>query len=141
MCIRDRISAGEDGEISLTASSILMEDGSSIEGIDGDIFVTADGLDLGDVTLGRIETAGGISINAAGDILDGTFDELPNLVANRLDLVGNSIGDIDDIETQVDLISFNASENAQINDVSGEISLDRPSSCLLYTSPSPRDRG
>ena len=123
-----RIISGDDGEIFLTAGSIFMDDGSSIDGTNGDVFLTANGLDDAEVVLGRVETTDDININSAGEVLDGTGDELPNLNANRLDLTAESVGVNDDIDTQVDLIVFNTSQSVQISDVSAGVVIDAASS-------------
>ncbi len=132
------IVSGANGNVFITANSdnvdgnssdgILLSDGSTIDATDGDITLSAMGADGGDITLGNLTTSGAVSIEATGQIIDGTANEIANIVGLRTDLIGASIGETDDINIQVDHLSFHSGSDVQITDLVGSLSVDANSS-------------
>ena len=109
--------AQNEADIVLSAESIFMDGTSLIEASSGDISLTAEGSGFAEITVGRIATEGEISVSTIGALVDGSSDELANFVANQLNIVADTIGSSDDIETLTNQISFSASQVAQITDL------------------------
>ncbi len=131
------VDAGFSGSVDLTANTddadmeiggIMISDGSSISSATGSIDLLATGTEGGDATIGNISTTGAITVDVTGDIIDGTLLEVANIVGSRTDLTGATIGLADDLQLDVDDLSFNADGVVQLVDLAGGVSIDAVSS-------------
>jgi len=144
------VQAGLIGSVSLIANSddatdagatesIVISDGSTVSSTLGNISLSAIGADGGDITLGRVSTTGNVSISATGDVIDGTAAEIANVVGARADITAASIGALDDIDIQVQNLSFNSTGVVNITDLANGLIVDATSSAgsgsLIANSP------
>ena len=84
--------ANSDGQAGDSGDGILIDDGSTITGDQGNIALIASGQNGGSITVSSVVTGGSITVNATGEILDGSDAELAIFVATSADLTGASIG-------------------------------------------------